>query len=176
MTVYSADFGPDAATATAGLTEYSAAGAVIVARITSGIAHIGNGVFAKDFTPNASTGILVWDADGLYASEPVYPASGGGGGLDAAGVRAAIGLASANLDSQLSAVAGYVDTEVAAIKAKTDNLPANPAAASDIPSAAAVAAETLSAAQTTPIYSRVVVINNTPLAGAGTAEDPVRPA
>ena len=48
--------------------------------------------------------------------------------LDAAAVRTALGLASANLDTQLSTISGYVDTEVAAIKAKTDNLPANPAA------------------------------------------------
>lgn len=61
--------------------------------------------------------------------------------LDAAGVRAALGMASANLDTQLgllataatlATVAGYIDTEVAAIKAKTDNLPADPADASDI--------------------------------------------
>lgn len=53
--------------------------------------------------------------------------------LDAAGVRGAVGLASANLDTQLAAIAGYIDTEVAstlaavdtevsAIKAKTDQL------------------------------------------------------
>lgn len=51
--------------------------------------------------------------------------------LDAAGTRAAVGLATANLDTQLgtlataaalSTVAGYIDTEVAAIKAKTDQL------------------------------------------------------
>jgi hypothetical protein len=49
--------------------------------------------------------------------------------LDVVGVRAAVGLASANLDTQLSAIAGYIDTEVAvvqsaviAIKAKTDSL------------------------------------------------------
>ena len=39
----------------------------------------------------------------------------------------------------LATVAGYVDTEVAAIKAKTDNLPASPAATGDIPSAVTVA-------------------------------------
>ena len=39
--------------------------------------------------------------------------------------RAALGMTSANLDTQLSAIAGYLDTEVAAIKAKTDNLPAD---------------------------------------------------
>lgn len=47
---------------------------------------------------------------------------GGGGGLDAAGVRAAVGLASANLDTQLSAIDDFLDTEIAAIKAKTDQL------------------------------------------------------
>lgn len=87
----------------------------------------------------------------------------GGSGLDAAGVRAAIGLAAANLDTQLSTIDDFLDTEVAAIladtnelqtdwvnggrldllidaiKAKTDNLPAAPAATGDIPTAAAVA-------------------------------------
>lgn len=58
--------------------------------------------------------------------------SGSGSGLDAAGVRAAIGLGSANLDTQLGAIDDFLDTEVAAIKAKTDNLPSDPADASDI--------------------------------------------
>jgi hypothetical protein len=35
----------------------------------------------------------------------------------------------------ITTLTGYVDTEVAAIKAKTDNLPASPAAVSDIPTA-----------------------------------------
>lgn len=43
-------------------------------------------------------------------------AGGGGGGLDAAGVRAAVGLASPNLDTQLSG-----------ISTKTTNLPSDPA-------------------------------------------------
>lgn len=42
--------------------------------------------------------------------------------LDAAGVRAAVGLASANLDTQLSTIDDFLDTEVAAIKAVTDKL------------------------------------------------------
>lgn len=41
--------------------------------------------------------------------------------------------------STLATISGYIDTEVAAIKAKTDNLPASPAATGDIPSAASVA-------------------------------------
>jgi hypothetical protein len=51
--------------------------------------------------------------------------------LDAAATRSAVGLATANLDTQLSTIAGYIDTEVAAIKAKTDTLPSSPAAAGD---------------------------------------------
>lgn len=42
--------------------------------------------------------------------------------LDAAGVRGAVGLGGANLDAQLAVIASYIDTEVAAIKAKTDQL------------------------------------------------------
>lgn len=57
---------------------------------------------------------------------------------------AEIGVAGAGLTALASAanlaiVAGYIDTEVAAIKAKTDLLPASPASTSDIPSAAAIA-------------------------------------
>lgn len=42
--------------------------------------------------------------------------------------------------TNLSTIASYIDTEVAAIKAKTDNLPASPAATSDILNAAAIRA------------------------------------
>ena len=53
---------------------------------------------------------------------------------------AEIGAAGAGLTALASAtnlatVAGYLDTEIAAIKAKTDNLPAAPAATGDIPTA-----------------------------------------
>lgn len=41
--------------------------------------------------------------------------------------------------TNLSTIASYIDTEVASIKAKTDLIPASPAAVGDIPTAAAVA-------------------------------------
>lgn len=41
-------------------------------------------------------------------------------------------------NTTITAIAGYVDTEVAAIKAKTDLIPAAPAAVGDIPTAAAI--------------------------------------
>lgn len=57
---------------------------------------------------------------------------------------AEIGAAGAGLtvlatQSLLTTVAGYLDTEIAAIKVKTDNLPASPAAVGDIPTATDVA-------------------------------------
>jgi hypothetical protein len=78
------------------------------------------------FTPEASVD--------TYWILPVRADVTGGSGLDAAGVRAAVGLASANLDTQLGTIDDFLDTEVAAIKAKTDNLPSDPADASDIAS------------------------------------------
>lgn len=66
-----------------------------------------------------SPGDYLFTADAL-ANVPT--STGGGSGLDAAGVRAAIGMASANLDAQLATIAGYVDTEVLAIKSTTDAL------------------------------------------------------
>ena len=74
--------------------------------------------------------------------------------LDAAGTRSAIGMASANLDTQLATIAGYIDTEVSAIKAKTDLIPASPAAvgspmtlAADSVTAAALAADAVAEIQ-----------------------------
>lgn len=64
--------------------------------------------------------------------------------LDAAGVRTALGMASANLDLQLGAIDDFLDTEIAAIKAKTDNLPSDPADASDVAAAFTIVNNTLS--------------------------------
>lgn len=66
---------------------------------------------------------------------------GTGTALDASGVRAAVGLASANLDAQLAALAAFVDTEVAAILEDTGtSLPALIAALNNLSSAGAQAA------------------------------------
>lgn len=61
------------------------------------------------------------------ATDAVTEIQSGLSTLDAAGIRTAVGLASANLDTQLTAIDDFLDTEVAAIKAKTDNLPSAPA-------------------------------------------------
>ena len=49
------------------------------------------------------------------------------------------GYGLAALKSLLDAISSYVDTEVAAIKAKTDNLPSSPAATGDIPTLVQIA-------------------------------------
>lgn len=94
------------------------------------------------------------------------------------------GLTASNLDvavstlataANLATVAGYIDTEVAAIKAKTDNLPAAPAAVGDIPSAATIATQVLTAAATTPIQADIRKVNNVTVTGAGTAGSPWGP-
>jgi hypothetical protein len=56
------------------------------------------------------------------AADAVTEIQSGLSTLDAAGIRTAVGLATANLDTQLTAIDDYLDTEVAAIKAKTDQL------------------------------------------------------
>jgi hypothetical protein len=75
---------------------------------------------SKTVTLLANPGIFtmaIGDTVRIFAT----PASGGSG-LDAAGVRAAIGLASANLDTQLAAIDDFLDTEIAAILADTNEL------------------------------------------------------
>jgi dihydroxyacetone kinase DhaKLM complex PTS-EIIA-like component DhaM len=54
------------------------------------------------------------------AADAVTEIQSGLSTLDAAGVRTAVGLASANLDTQLAAIDDLVDTEVAAIKTVVD--------------------------------------------------------
>ena len=66
--------------------------------------------------------------------------------LDAAGIRSAVGLAAANLDTQLTAIDDYLDTEVGAIKAKTDNLPTDPADQSAVEAAITAATSGLATA------------------------------
>lgn len=72
----------------------------------------------------ASVADAVWDelrADhttpGTYGAVSEWSSTGG---LDAAGVRAAIGLASANLDTQLAPIATNLDTTVSSRQSETD--------------------------------------------------------
>lgn len=115
---------------------------------------------------DASVGAMAADTitNTALAASAVTEIQAGLSTLDPAGIRAAIGMATANLDTQLDAiptaaenqsgmataaalatVAAYIDTEVAAIlalvtsiNAKTANLPAAPAATGDCLTAAGV--------------------------------------
>lgn len=69
-------------------------------------------------TDKLDTALVLDGAVYQYTANALELAPAGGSGLDAAGVRAAIGLASANLDTQLSTI----DTVVDAVKVKTDQL------------------------------------------------------
>lgn len=124
---------------------------------------IGAAELAADAVTEIATGVWAAAARTLTANTNLND-------LNAAGIRAAVGLASANLDTQigtlatasaLATVASYVDTEVAAIKAKTDNLPSDPADASDIAAAFSTVNGTLATiagyidTEVAAIYSRI---------------------
>jgi len=83
-------------------------------------AHSGGGVYTVDSnwspTPIDGSAFLIGDIAPAATNVTV----------DASSVRSALGMASANMDTQLGTIAGYIDTEVAAIKAKTDTLPTFP--------------------------------------------------
>lgn len=123
--------------------------------------------------------------------------------LDAAGTRAALGLASANLDTQLGTLA--TSATLALVKASTDNLPIDPAdqslviAATDAimgrlgaPAGVSVSADIAAVKSDTGAVKaktdsltftvagkldvNVLIVNGVTLQGAGTAADPWRPA
>jgi len=91
-------------------------------------------------TPDNTTEYSILPAAYVYGAKEIYNDGIFPGSIAADAITASAlatdavteiqsGLATA---SALSIVAGYIDTEVAAIKAKTDNLPSDPADASDI--------------------------------------------
>lgn len=155
---------------------------------------------------DASVGAMAVDVvtSSALAASAVSEIQSGLSMLDAAGIRTALGLASANVDTQLAAInalataiQGYVDTEVAAIKAKTDALPSDPADASDIAASFLSLAATLSTiagyldtevaaikTQTDKltfdgsnnVAANVEAINAVALTGAGTSVSPWGPA
>lgn len=76
---------------------------------------IAPGVTAAGLMATAWAGMVEDDGSGgsQYTALALENAPAGGTGLDAAGVRAAIGLASANLDTQLATIDGNVDAILA---------------------------------------------------------------
>lgn len=109
------------------------AGQVVAASVTGAVGSVtgavgsvaAGGITASSIATDAITADKI-AADAIGASElaasAVSEIQSGLSTLDAAGVRAAVGLASANLDTQLAAIDDFLDTEIAAIKTKTDQL------------------------------------------------------
>lgn len=81
--------------------------------------------------------------------------------------RSWIGLASANLDTQLADIDNYLDTEISAIKAKTDNLPSDPADQSAVESAITAAVANLATSTEVAAVSAVTTKLNTALVADG---------
>lgn len=105
--------------------------ALVGGRMDSSIGAVANGaIAAAAFAAGALDAVWSTATRLLTAGTNIVLAKGTGvtgfNDLDAAGVRTAVGLASANFDTQLSG-----------INTKTTNLPAAPAAVSDIPTAVA---------------------------------------
>lgn len=86
---------------------------------------------------------------GAVAATAVTEIQAGLSTLTQADIRTAVGLASANLDTQLSTIDDFLDTEIAAIKAKTDNLPASPASTTNITAGTITTVTNLTNAPTT---------------------------
>lgn len=169
-----------------------------VATVTGSVGSIATGgIVAASFAAGAiDAAAIATDAIGSaeLAASAVTEIQAGLSTLDAAGVRAAVGLAAANLDTQLTAIDDFidtevaailaaVDTEVAAIKAKTDNLPAAPAAVGDIPTSAANAAALLDLADGIEVgltprntLRLIVAAVAAKLSGGGTATEVIRNA
>lgn len=138
--------------------------ALVSGRMDASVGAVASGaIAAASFAAGALDAVWSTATRLLTAGTNIVLAKGAGvtgfNDLDAAAVRSAVGLASANLDTQLGAIAGYVDTEIGtlqatatAIKARTDNLPTDPADASDI--AAAFAAIPTAAANADALLDR----------------------
>lgn len=117
------------------------ADAITAAKVAADVsAEIADAVWDEAIAGHAgagSTGEALSAAGG--AGDPWITALPGAYGAGSAGqivgdyINAAISSRASATD--LATVAGYLDTEIAAIKAKTDNLPASPAAVGDIPTA-----------------------------------------
>lgn len=95
-----------------------------------------------DPATNKVQGVVLTDTLTTYTGNTVqtgdaYARLGAPAGASVSADVAARTLAAADYATatNLAEVAGYLDTEIAAIKAKTDNLPAAPAATGDIPTA-----------------------------------------
>lgn len=109
---------------------YDALGATVGSLITTGFVNLGNGTYSYLATlPDGHVGTLVIYDSALATrciAFSINPAE-----MENANVKSSTLATQTSVDT----ITGYVDTEVAAIKAKTDNLPSDPASTSGLASA-----------------------------------------
>lgn len=152
---------------TANLPAAPASTTNITAGTITTVTNLTNAATAGDLTATMKTSVTTAATAATPIAASVTGAVGSVGGQTLANLDAAI--SSTATQALLTIVAGYVDTEVAAIKAKTDNLPASPAATGSIPSAATIAAavwdEATAGHQTTGTTGKALI-------SAGAAGDP----
>lgn len=118
-------------------------------------------------TATVETWTTTPDNTSLYEVYRTAPGSSGSG-LDAAGVRAAVGLASANLDTQLSTIDNFLDTEIADIQAR---LPAALVSGRIDASVGAMAANVITAAATATDFTTEVTTGLATAAALATVDD-----
>lgn len=146
------DFESTPVTIAPGDCKISKDGGAFANTTTASFSHVGGGIYSIPLTATEmearvivvkivdQTGTKEWEDQAIdiatcnhaSAELPTFAPT-------VADIRTAVGMASANLDTQISGldtklntIDDFLDTEVAAIKAKTDNIPADPADASDI--------------------------------------------
>jgi hypothetical protein len=141
------------ASAQLGVNVVSAAGTAWNSGAIGANTFAAGAITAAKFAANALDAVWSTATRVLTAGTNIVLAKGTGvtgfNDLDAPGMRAAVGLAAANLDTQFSTLAtndNTINGNVLLVKGKTDNLPAAPAAVSDVPTAAANAAALLDGA------------------------------
>lgn len=91
--------------------------------------------------------------------------------ITASGIRSAVGLATNNLDTQLSVISGYIDTEVGAIKAKTDQMVFTTAGRLDVTAVAVLDKTGYSLSQAFPTNFASLAISGLGAVTAGTVSD-----
>jgi hypothetical protein len=102
------------------ISDYTGATKTVTLLSDPGIFTMGVGDFVYTLPAFLTTGVDVLTIEGTDATDQLDAHAAAG--LDAAGVRAAVGLASANLDTQLTNIDNFVDTEVAALVTTVDTV------------------------------------------------------
>jgi len=133
--------------------------------LPAGYVDVGYLAGAAQTARDVGASVLVGDKTGFALATTPPTAAEIRTEVDANSKLANVTYGLAALKTLLDTVTGYVDTEVAAIKAKTDNLPANPAAIGDIPSAVTIAGQTRTELATE--LARIDAAISTRLASAG---------